>query len=81
MSDHCWKVQLKWQKGYKQHRWEGDWVRSWGENGLLVRVLWAAMDIKDGISLGHLGVNPDFPKERYLNKYKVSRGRHSGGYS
>ena len=44
------------------------------KDGLPVPMLQTAMDVKDRVALGHLGVSADFAKVQLLNKDKVSGG-------
>ena len=50
-----------------------------GKDGLPVPVFRAAVLVSDWVTLGHLSVDSDAPVPRFLNKYKVSRGRKRGG--
>ena len=45
-----------------------------------VAMLGAAVEVVDWVSLGHLRIGPNSPKVRFLNKYKVNRRAHRGGY-
>ena len=51
-----------------------------GEYGLPVAVLGAAVEVVDRVSLGHLRIGSNLPKVRFLNKNKVNRRAHRGGY-
>ena len=62
------------------HIWMVVRSRVRGEDGLPVLVFGATVDVKDGVSLSHLWVSPDFVEVWFLNKNKVSRRFHGGYY-
>ena len=49
-----------------------------GVDGLPVLVFWAAVNVVDGVSLGHLRIGPNSTKIRLLNKNKINRRAHRG---
>ena len=51
-----------------------------GEDGLPVWMLGAAVDVKDGGTLGHLRIGPNLPIIGFLDKNKISGRMHGGSY-
>ena len=49
-------------------------------DGLPVLVFQAAVDVVDGVSLGHLRIGPNSTEVWLLNKNKINRRVHRGSY-